>query len=44
MEIIDTAGHINNRSIEVEKEILNMTLHYGMGQVQKYKYSVNYVG
>ena len=43
MEIIDTIVNLNNRTTAVEKELLNRTLYYDMGQDQNYKSSVNYV-
>ena len=43
MEIIDAVVNQINRTTVVEKELLNRTLHYDMGQVQNYKYSVNFV-
>ena len=43
-ENIDTVMNLNNRTTLVESEILNRNLHYDMGQVQNYKYSINYVG
>ena len=36
--------NLSNRTTAVEKELLNRTLYYDMGQVQNYKYSVNYLG
>ena len=43
-EIIDMVVNLNNRTTAVEWEPLNRTLYYDMGQVQNFKYSVNYVG
>ena len=36
--------NLNNRATAIEKEPLQRTLYYDMGQVQNYKYSVNYAG
>ena len=44
IETIDTVINQNKRTTAVEKELLNQTLYFDVGQVQSYKYSVNYVG
>ena len=43
-EVIDTFRNLNNRTTAVEKEICNRTLHFYMGKIQNYGYSINYVG
>ena len=43
-KIIDIDVNLYNRASRVERELLNSIWYYHMGQVQNYKYSVNYVG
>ena len=44
IEIMDTAMNLNDRTMAGEREILNRSLYYDMGQFKSFEYNTRYIG